>query len=185
MGLLGMVAIGVALAMDVAAVAMANGMIDRRIRFRDALWMSGSFGLFQGLFASIGWLAGSLFFEFITGIDHWIALGLLSFLGGKMLVEALKKDTSPVACELSKRRVLTQSVATSIDALAVGVSLVVLDVDIALAAWIIGACSFLIGLGSVYLGKKFGTVCKNKSEMIGAVILIAIGINIFITHVVQ
>jgi manganese efflux pump family protein len=185
MGFLGMVAIGIALAMDVAAVSMANGMIDRRIRFKDALWMSGSFGLFQGLFAGIGWLAGSLFFEFITGIDHWIALGLLSFLGGKMLVEALRKDTLPVACELSKRRVLTQSVATSIDALAVGVSLVVLEVDIVEAAVVIGLCSFAIGLLSIYIGKRFGAVCKNKSELIGAIILIVIGINIFVTHVVQ
>jgi putative Mn2+ efflux pump MntP len=184
MGLFGIISIGIALSMDVAAVSMVNGMVDRRLHGKKAILCSLSFGLFQGLFSLIGYWAGTVFFDIIAGYDHYIALILLSYIGGKMCFESFKKEKKTESCLIDRKKIVLQSVATSIDALAVGVSLVVLQVDIVLASLVIALCSFLVGIVSINIGKRFGARCSNKTELIGGIILILIGLNIFMTHVI-
>lgn len=185
MNVWGMIAVGVALAMDVGAVSMVNGMVDRRIDVRKALFASASFGLFQGGFLVGGYLAGSLAFSIISGIDHWVAFGLLLAIGGKMLVEAFSREKNPDSCVLSRRKVLAQSVATSIDAAAVGIGLVVWNVDLLWVALIVGFVSFFIGLISLWIGRHFGVLFGKKPELVGGLILIGIGVNLLVRHLME
>lgn len=184
MGFFGLLMLGVALAMDAACVSMVNGMTDKRIHLQKALYIAFVFGFFQGGMTLLGHFAGSLFLELISGFDHWIALILLGIIGGKMLIDFFSNEEKDEnSCALSKKKLYLQGVATSIDALAVGISLATLSVDLTLAVIVIFTSTFVISFCSVYLGKRFGTLLSKKAELIGALILIGIGVNIFLTHV--
>lgn len=185
MDFLGLTAVGMALAMDVSAVSMVNGMVDQRIGWRRALASGCLFGLFQGGFFLLGYLFGFMAFPLISGVDHWIAFALLAAIGTKMIVEAFQSERRAESCALTNRRMLAQSVATSIDALAVGVGMVVLEIDVALGAFLVGAISFGFGLVSIWIGKRFGALCGKKPELIGGLILIGIGLNLLIRHLMN
>ena len=174
------------LAMDAFAVSITNGMCYRMPVLKNALYSGLTFGLFQAAMPLIGFFAGSTFSGVIESFDHWIALILLSFIGGKMIVEVIKERRHPskeeLVREFSVKTLLVQGVATSIDALAVGVSLGLMQVNMAVAVGSIGVITFVCSYIGVCLGKKFGILFKDKAELLGGVILIGIGIRIFVEH---
>jgi len=168
--------------MDAAAVSMTNGMTIRPMRIREILAVSFAFGLFQGLMPLIGFFVGSVFAEYMSAIDHWIAFVLLAFIGIKMLWGTIKKSDDYIGCYavVTFRLLIVQAIATSIDALAVGVSFAALNADIWLSVSVIAVTTFICSFLAVLLGKKCGDLFNKKAEILGGCILILIGIKIFI-----
>ena len=196
MGLVELFLLAVGLSMDAAAVSMTNGMNEPKMKLPKILLIALFYGVAQGIMPLIGYYAGSLFAEAVAKIAPWLALILLGFIGGKMIFEAIcafeKKKNGEEAEEskpLSIGAIAAQAIATAIDALAVGISLVALDksgalaVNIFVAASMIAATTFVISLISVFIGKKFGEFLSDKAELIGGLILVAIGLKIFIEGV--
>lgn len=179
---------GVGLAMDAFAVAICKGLAMRKVNKKQAVVIGLFFGGFQALMPFIGWLLGSQFESYITSIDHWIAFILLGFIGGKMIVEALKPEETVEIKEmdapLDLKEMLLLAVATSIDALAVGITFAFLDYPIVEAISIIGITTFCISVGGVYVGNFFGNKYKNKAEFAGGLILVIIGLRILFSHLV-
>jgi putative Mn2+ efflux pump MntP len=170
-----------ALAMDAFAVSIASGIAIHNLKLKHAVTIAIWFGLFQAIMPVLGWLSGRSVFQYVSHIDHWVAFGLLLFIGGKMIYEAFKiddaeKKTNPL--ELYVLFIL--SVATSIDAFAVGLVLAVRDVDIVVPVIAIGVITFVTSLIGVYIGDKFGHFCEKKIEVAGGVVLIAIGLKILL-----
>lgn len=189
MGVFDILLTGIGLSMDAAAVGMSNGLNEPKMRFVKILLIALFFGVFQGVMPLIGYYAGSLFAEAVASVAPWVALVLLGFIGGKMIYEALSKKGKEDGCQakpLGVGGLAVQAVATSIDALAVGVSLLALDtggalrVNIFAACGIIAACTFILSAAAVMLGKKFGARLADKAELAGGIILVAIGLKIFI-----
>lgn len=178
--------IGVGLAMDAFAVSICKGLAMRKVNKKQAVIIGLFFGGFQALMPLIGWLLGSQFESYITNIDHWIAFILLAFIGGKMLLEAVKPEED-VEIEqmdppLDIKEMFLLAVATSIDALAVGITFAFLDYPIVEAISIIGITTFIISVGGVYVGNFFGNKYKNKAEFAGGLILVLIGLRILLSH---
>ncbi len=200
MDILSIILIAVGLSMDAFAVSVTNGIIIRDLKAGHVLKIGLYFGAFQAIMPLIGWLAGFQFKDYIVTIDHWIAFGLLAILGVKMIheafgeemgEEAVKEDMCEVAistqgtvCEspLRKGRLLVLAVATSIDALAVGISFAFLQVSIVLSALVIGLITFGICCAGVCIGNRFGGLLKKKAEIAGGLILISIGLKILLEH---
>lgn len=191
MGIIDILLTGVGLSMDAAAVSMTNGMNESKMKLPKILLIALFYGVAQGVMPLIGYYAGSLFATAVAKIAPWLALVLLGFIGGKMIFEAiceLKKngEQPKEAKPLSLGSLAVQALATSIDALAVGISLVALDksgalaVNIFVAVSMIAASTFIISLVSVFVGKKFGELLSDKAELVGGLILVAIGLKIFI-----
>lgn len=196
MGIFDILLTGVGLSMDAAAVSMTNGMNEPKMKLPKILLIALFYGVAQGLMPLIGYYAGSLFAEAVAKIAPWIALVLLGFIGGKMIFEAIrafKKKKNGEEAEEAKPLLIgalaAQAIATAIDALAVGVSLVALDksgalaVNIFVAVSMIAVTTFVISLISVFIGKKFGELLSDKAELVGGLILVAIGLKIFIEGV--
>lgn len=169
--------------MDAFAVATASGSATRKIRFVEAFKVAFLFGLFQGVMPVIGWLIGSNFKDIVSAWDHWIAFGLLVVIGGKMIYDDLKPgDEEGVdESEMGIYQLLILALATSIDALAVGFSLIFLD-SIFLPVIIIGVVTFTLSLAGVYLGHRYKDFGHNKTRIVGGIILIGIGTKILIEH---
>ena len=191
MGIIDILLTGVGLSMDAAAVSMTNGMNEPKMKLPKILLIALFYGVAQGVMPLIGYYAGSLFATAVAKIAPWLALVLLGFIGGKMIFEAiceLKKngEQPKEAKPLSLGSLAVQALATSIDALVVGISLVALDksgalaVNIFVAVSMIAASTFIISLLSVFIGKKFGELLSDKAELVGGLILVAIGLKIFI-----
>jgi len=179
--------IGAALSMDALAVSITNGITAKKLSFLFAFKLALCFALFQGIMPLIGFFAGISFKSLIERVDHFIAFGLLVYIGVKMIIEAAKnKDvqSEEPSQGLTLKRLIVLAVATSIDALAVGVtfSLMVPVKEIFIDALIISACTFVICFAGVYAGKKAGGFFKQGAEIFGGVILIAIGTKILIEH---
>ncbi|MDP2167249.1 MAG: manganese efflux pump MntP family protein [Thermodesulfovibrionales bacterium] len=175
--------IAVGLAMDTFAVSVASGIAVRPLRLSHVLRMAMSFGLFQAVMPIIGWSAGFGMRDFISGVDHWVAFGLLSIIGSKMIAESFSlKSKEKAAAPPGIYTLLILSIATSIDALAVGLTLSFLNVPILSPALIIGAVTFLLSLAGALLGRRFGHLLESKVEAGGGLILIGIGIKILIEH---
>jgi putative Mn2+ efflux pump MntP len=175
--------IAVGLSMDAFAVSVVTGSVYRELKVRHALRMALFFGGFQAAMPIIGFLAGLSLKEYISAYDHWIAFGLLVFVGGKMIYESLKIGGAERNLDPSNLLVLLAlSVATSIDALAIGISLSMLTASIVGAAVIIGLVTFALSYAGILIGKRFGHFFESKIEILGGVILIAIGIKILIEH---
>lgn len=174
--------LGLGLAMDASAVSMTNGMTMKPMKLKGTLATAFAFGLFQGVMPLIGYFAGSVFAGYMAAIDHWIALILLGFIGGKMLWDAFKKEDEvvPAAHKLTLKLLLVQAIATSIDALAVGVSFAAMNVNIFIAVSIIAALTFICSINAVLVGKKCGDFLNQKAEIFGGCILILIGLKIFL-----
>ncbi|MEM2098412.1 MAG: manganese efflux pump MntP family protein [Candidatus Bathyarchaeia archaeon] len=173
--------IAVGLAMDAFAVSIANGISTKSKRQRTALLTATSFSTFQMIMPVIGWVAGIKTAEVIIGIDHWVAFSLLLFIGAKMLYDSFKKGTKNVE-DLHIYTLLTLSVATSIDALMVGLSFAFLQTAITMPILIIGLVTFVLSLTGFLFGSQFGKILKNKIKGVGGVILIAIGLKILVEH---
>ncbi|VVC02525.1 manganese efflux pump MntP [Candidatus Bilamarchaeum dharawalense] len=172
--------IALGLSADAFAVAVARSLADKKMKFSTSLTIAAYFGIFQGIMPIIGWYLGLTVLVFVSGIDHWIAFLLLLFVGGKMIYESrlLEKKVD----RLDQKTLLMLSVATSIDALAIGLSFSLLKVMIIEAAAIIGLITFFVSLAGCYLGKKFGHLLENKVEILGGLILIGIGLKILLEH---
>ena len=174
--------IGIGLAADACAVSLSSGLLIRHIKLNKAIKIALAFGVFQAMMPLLGWLTGLTFRELITRIDHWIAFVLLIAIGGKMIYEATREsDEETKFNPLDNYTLLGLAIATSIDALAVGLSLSVLKISIFSAAAIIGIITFFLSLISVYLGHKWGNLCKFKLELVGGVLLIAIANKILLS----
>jgi len=176
-----LIAIGVSA--DAFAVALGKGLGMRRLNYRHAIIIALSFGVFQALMPLVGWLLGTQFQSLITSVDHWIAFGLLVIVGGKMLYEAFfSKDDEEEDDGLRVRELVVLSFATSIDALAVGISFAFLEVDIVPAILLIGAATAVLSFAAVLIGHRAGTRFKRPAEIAGGLILIGIGTKILFDH---
>lgn len=186
MGSLTLIILSIGLAMDAFAVSVSDGICYRRMGWKGALLIAFTFGFFQAGMPLLGFLAGQTVSEAIESVDHWIALILLVFIGGNMLREGVKGLRSPEEIErreyCTARELLLQGIATSIDALAVGVSFAVMKTNIWTAALSIGIITFICSLCGVGIGKRFGGALKEKAEICGGLILIGIGLKIFLEH---
>lgn len=173
--------------MDAFAVAICKGLSMRKMNYRHAAVIALFFGGFQALMPLIGWVLGKQFERYITSVDHWIAFILLAIIGMNMIREALGKDDEEEekGCQgdrLDLKELLMMAIATSIDALAVGVTFAFLQVSIVPAVSLIGITTFVLSLIGVSLGRVFGAKFKSKAEFLGGAILILIGVKILLEH---
>jgi putative Mn2+ efflux pump MntP len=183
MDILSILLIAVGLAMDAFAVAIVSGLTLTRVRAQNALTVALFFGTFQALMPVIGWLSGNTFKGYIADVDHWVAFGLLTIVGCRMIYESFRFESDKKKIDPENTAVLfILAIATSIDALAVGITLSLLDVAIVIPAVIIGTVTFVLSYVGVYIGNKFGHFFERKIELIGGLILIGIGIKILIDH---
>lgn len=174
--------IAVGLAMDATAVSMAYGAMIKEDRTYQALRFCLSFGIFQMIMPCVGWAAGIKLSAFMSGFDHWVAFGLLLFIGGKMIYEASLIETGEKSSDVPFNTLLMLSVATSIDALAVGLSFALLNVSIITPVLIIGIVTFAMSLAGFIVSKRVGSLFENNMEKAAGIILILIGIKILIEH---
>ncbi len=171
------------LAMDAFAVSLSAGFSAKKIHFRQALFLALTFGIFQAVMPLIGWLWWLSIQSWIEPIDHWIAFFLLGGIGINMIKEAFSGDEEEKRDYFSFRSLMTLGIATSIDALAIGISFALLPVDIVLAIGLIGIVTAILCLLWVYIWKKFGHIFWSKAEIIGGIILMGIGTKILIEHI--
>lgn len=178
--------IGVGLAMDAFAVSICKGLGMGKVRKINALLIGLFFGGFQALMPLLGWLLGTGFERYISDIDHWIAFILLAIIGGKMIAEVIKgvddgeEESSQDKLDLKELTIM--AVATSIDALAVGITFAFLSYPLAESVTIIGVTTFLISIAGVYIGNIFGSRYKKGASLTGGIILILIGLKILLEH---
>lgn len=175
-----LIAIGVS--MDAFAVSICKGLESKEKPLKTAAACGCWFGFFQFLMPVIGFFVGSLFAGFIESFDHWVAFVLLGIIGANMLKEAFSKEEERVSNGLSFWKMFVFAIATSIDALAVGITFALLKVNIWICAGIIGVFTFTFSFCGALIGRKFGERLKNKAEIIGGIILILLGIKILIEH---
>lgn len=169
--------------MDAFAVSVSNGICSTKKGIKCALPSAFAFGAAQGIMPVLGWFAGQAFASVIQRLDHWIALIILSAIGFKMIIESKKKgDECEEGSDCSAKTILIQAFATSIDALAVGVSLAAMNVSIIYSASTIAAITFVLCLIGACLGNRIGGLLKDKAEIFGGVVLILVGVKIFIEH---
>lgn len=182
MGFGALFVLAVGLSMDAFAVAVCKGLSIRALKLRHAVIVGAWFGAFQALMPAAGWLLGSAFADRIAAIDHWIAFVLLALIGGKMIREALSPEEEERDPSLAPMTMLLLAVATSIDALAVGITFAFLRVDILPAVTLIGVCTFVLSAAGVEIGHLFGARYKSRAELAGGVVLVLIGLKILLEH---
>ena len=182
MGLIELFLIAVGLSMDAFAVSVCKGLALPKCTFKQAAIVGLWFGGFQALMPAIGYVLGAQFQETITSIDHWIAFVLLALIGGNMIHEALDNDEEEADASLDVKTMFLLAVATSIDALAIGITFAFLKVNIIPAVCFIGIVTFIISFAGVKIGNVFGARYKNKAEIVGGVILILLGLKILLEH---
>lgn len=187
MDFLSFILLGVSLSMDALAVSVSTGICVPDLKKRDAAKIGLYFGGFQALMPTLGWLLGTSVIDYISAFDHWIAFGLLALIGIKMIADALRGKEEQKACGvresmLSHKTLFFMAVATSIDALAVGVSLALVKADISAGAAIIGVTTFLLSFMGATLGKRLGSAFEKKAMVIGGIVLIGIGLKILLEH---
>lgn len=182
MSLLSLFLIAVGLSMDAFAVSVCKGLAMRKVTLKNAAVVGLWFGGFQGLMPLLGYLLGVRFRSYITAIDHWIAFALLAVIGISMIREALSKKEECADASLSPKVMLLLAVATSIDALAVGVTFAFLQVRILPAVAFIAVITFSLSMAGVKIGNVFGTRYKSKAELAGGIILLLMGVKILLEH---
>ncbi len=188
MGIFELFFIAVGLAMDAFAVSICKGLNMTKINYKNAGIIALFFGVFQAGMPLIGYFLGSNFQKYIESIDHWIAFGLLAFIGGQMIFEVCRGEEDEAVDEngdeLDIRQLFMLAIATSIDALAVGITLALLQgTSVWISVSIIGIITFIISFAGVIIGNKFGNKYEKKAELAGGIILILIGIKIVFDHV--
>lgn len=183
MGLISIFLIALGLSMDAASVAVTDGMIINNLKISNALKIAFYFGTFQAVMPVLGYFGGINFTAYLEQVDHYIAFGLLAFIGIKMIHEALSsKHRADKKDPLKSKNLFIMAIATSIDALAVGLTLATIEANISLSVLIIGCVTFVNSFLGVYIGKRFGNFFSSKAEISGGVILILIGTKILIEH---
>lgn len=189
MGIVELLLTAIALSMDAFAVSVCKGLGMGRMRYDQALVISLYFGVFQALMPLIGWLLGTSFSRYIQAFDHWIAFVLLAFIGGKMLWDVFheKEDGEQESAErrLDHRELFMLAIATSIDALAVGIAFACLEVNIWRSISIIGVTTLVISFAGVWIGNRFGNRFQKKAEIAGGLVLILIGVKILAEHLIE
>lgn len=174
--------IAVALSMDAFAVAICKGLSVKHTTVKQALCVGGWFGAFQALMPLIGYLLGTTFAALITAVDHWIAFVLLGLIGGNMIREAIKDDEEELDDSFTARTMFPLAIATSIDALATGVTFATLGVDIVSAVLFIGVTTFTLSAIGLKVGNVFGAKFKSKAEFAGGLVLVLMGLKILLEH---
>ncbi len=185
MGFIELFLVGVGLSMDAFAVAVCKGLSMKKFRKDRAFIIALFFGAFQGLMPLLGWFLGSRFADYIREFDHWIAFFLLLWIGGNMIKESREEGDECAACgddRMDYKELLMMAVATSIDALAVGITFAFLSVKILPAVSLIGVTTLVLSFVGVAVGNYFGSKYKSKAELLGGVILIGIGTKILLEH---
>lgn len=186
MGFVELFLIAVGLSMDAFAVSVCKGLCMKRLNLRQAVVIALFFGGFQALMPLVGWALGTQFEKYITPVDHWIAFVLLAIIGSKMLWDAFHEDDEGAACpaddKLDLRELVMLAVATSIDALAVGITFAFLRVDILTSVGLIGATTFVLSIVGVAVGHRFGTRYEKPATIAGGVVLVLIGLKILLEH---
>lgn len=182
MGLIEILLISVGLAMDAFAVSICKGLSMKKMDWHKGFIIASYFGIFQGAMPLLGYFLGIGFEDLVTSVDHWIAFILLSIIGGKMIQEALSKDNESLNDNVDFKTMAILALATSIDALAIGITFAFLDVNIVFASYSIAMITFILSLIGVRIGNVFGDRFKKKAEFIGGAILIFLGIKIIIEH---
>lgn len=179
--------IGVGLSMDAFAVALCKGLNMKKVNYAHTVIIALFFGGFQAVMPLLGWFLGKNFESYIKSVDHWIAFALLAYIGGKMAYEAIKGDdeeeeTSAKGDKLDLKELTIMAIATSIDALAVGITFAFLQVSIVSSITIIGITTFVLSIIGVMIGNRFGMRFKSKAELAGGIILVLIGLKILLEH---
>jgi putative Mn2+ efflux pump MntP len=175
--------IALSLSFDTFAVSVTTGLIIKNIQFKQAVKIAIVLALVQSIMPFLGWYMGILIKDLIIDYDHWLAFILLSIIGGKMIYESLKKEEESKNFNPEKLSVLiTIAIATSIDALIVGITFAFINIDILFSAILIGSITFLAGMLGMLLGKNIGNKLGKKPELIGGIILIGIGVKILLEH---
>ena len=183
MTLLELFIMAVGLAMDAFAVSICKGLATQNVKLKHSLITGAWFGGFQALMPLIGFLLGSSFEKYVTGVDHWIAFILLGAIGANMVKEAFGHEQNDGDCCFSCKTMFIMAIATSIDALAIGITLALLPkINIFAAVAFIGVITFILSGFGVVIGNKFGAKYKSKAEFLGGAILIVLGIKILLEH---
>lgn len=182
MSILTILTLSVGLAMDAFAVAICKGLAMKQMSYNKAIIIGGYFGFFQGAMPLLGYFLGTTFKASITTIDHWIAFGLLVLIGASMLKESFSKEEDKICDSVSLKPMLILAIATSIDALAVGVTFALIDAPIILSISMIASITFLLSILGVKIGNIFGMRYKSKAELAGGAVLIVLGIKILLEH---
>ena len=175
---------GVGLSMDAFAVSICKGLGMRKVNKKQALVIGLFFGGFQALMPFVGWLLGSQFEKYITSIDHWIAFILLGIIGGKMIKDSFATESENCNDDVSFKTMFVLAVATSIDALAVGITFAFLNVNVILAVSLIGIITFCLSVIGTKIGSQFGDTYERKAELVGGCILILLGTKILLEHLI-
>ncbi|MCP4180891.1 MAG: manganese efflux pump [bacterium] len=175
------ISISIGLAMDAFAVSMTNGATLKQLKLKRVLLIAFFFGFFQTFMTLLGWYAGASIKGYLIELDIWIAFALLVFVGAKMIYDSFKKDdNSKNNGSINIPTIMMLAVATSLDALAVGLSLSFMKVEIILPSIIIGLVTFIVSIAGVYIGKKIGDYLGNRVELFGGILLIIIGISVLL-----
>lgn len=182
MGILEIILISIGLAMDAFAVSVCKGLSMKKMNWQKALIIAGYFGVFQGAMPVLGYLLGIGFEDIVTSVDHWIAFVLLGFIGGKMIKEAFDKNDENSSDSVDFKTMIVLAIATSIDALAVGITFAFLNVNIIFSALCIGIITFIISVLGVKIGNVFGDKYEKRAELVGGIILVGLGIKILVEH---
>ena len=182
MGFWELVVLAVGLSMDAFAVSICKGLALQRVSWKECCIAGAWFGGFQALMPLLGYLLGTQFEQFVTSVDHWIAFVLMGIIGGNMIREALSKDEDKLDGSLAFKTMLLLAIATSIDALAVGVTFAFLQVSILPAVCFIGATTFILSCIGIRIGHVFGLKYKSRAELFGGAVLILMGTKILLEH---
>lgn len=176
------VLIGIALAMDAFAVSVCKGLSMKKNNMKNSLVIASYFGVFQAIMPIVGYFLGSAFTYLVKKLDHWIAFILLSIIGGNMIIESKDDENEKRNDRVDFKTMIVIAIATSIDALAVGITFAFFEVNIILSVSIIGIITFVLSFIGVIIGNKFGDKFQDKAELAGGIILICIGIRILFEH---
>ena len=182
MGIVELLLLSIVLAMDAFAVSICKGISMKKMNWKKAIIIGLYFGGFQALMPTIGFFLGSAFQNLITSIDHWIAFLLLTIIGGGMIKESFGDDSENRNDDVSLKTMIVLAIATSIDALAVGITFAFLKVNLILAVSLIGIITFVLVVAGTKIGNKFGDKYESKAELVGGVILVLLGIKILLEH---
>ena len=183
MGIIELILLSIGLGMDAFTVSVCKGISMKKMNWKKACIIGLYFGGFQAIMPVIGYFFGSSFESIITNIDHWIAFILLAIIGAKMIQEAFQKEEEEYNEDISVKTMIVLSIATSIDALAVGITFAFLKVNLLLAITLIGTITFILSVIGTKIGNRFGDKYKSKAELAGGIILIIIGLKILLEHI--
>mgnify|MGYP004498479811 FL=1 len=182
MGVLELLLLSIGLAMDAFAVSICKGISMKKMNWKKAIIIGLYFGGFQALMPTLGYFLGTAFQSLITSVDHWIAFVLLGIIGGEMIKESFEIDSENQNDDVSFKTMIILAIATSIDALAVGITFAFLNVNLGLAVSLIGIITFILAVAGTKIGNRFGDKYEKKAEFVGGVILILLGVKILLEH---